>query len=47
MVSVIDAGDRLNVVARNDLGEAILATPAIFDSKLYVRSANHLWAFGK
>jgi len=47
VVSVIDAGDRLNVVARNDLGEAIQATPAIFDSKLYVRSANHLWSFGK
>lgn len=46
-VSVIEAGDALNVVARNALGEPIMATPAIADDKLYVRSAHHLWAFGE
>lgn len=45
-VIVFRAGDRLDVLARNDLGESIVATPAIADHKLYVRTANHLWAFG-
>jgi len=46
-VVVIAAGDTLNVLARNELGGAIAATPAIADNKLYVRTAEHLWAFGK
>jgi outer membrane protein assembly factor BamB len=46
-VTVSEAGDTLQVKARNKLGEAIHATPAIADDKLYVRSAGHLWAFGK
>jgi len=46
-VAVIEAADTLNVLARNKLGERITATPAIADDKLYVRAANHLWAFGK
>jgi len=47
VISVIEAADALNVLARNDLGESIVATPAIVDHKLYVRTAEHLWAFGK
>ncbi|MBI2948333.1 MAG: PQQ-binding-like beta-propeller repeat protein [Verrucomicrobia bacterium] len=47
VVSVIEAGDTLKVLARNDLSERLMATPAIADHKLYVRTANHLWAFGK
>jgi outer membrane protein assembly factor BamB len=47
VVSVIEAGDSLNVLARNDLGEAITATPAIVDNKLYVRTAENLYAFGE
>jgi outer membrane protein assembly factor BamB len=46
-VSAIEAGETLNVIARNELGEPIMATPAIADSKLYVRTSNHLWAFGR
>ncbi|MBM3837876.1 MAG: pyrrolo-quinoline quinone [Verrucomicrobia bacterium] len=46
-VSVMKASDTLQVLARNDLGERLMATPAIADHKLYVRTANHLWAFGK
>ena len=46
-VTVARAGDALEVEARNDLGESIMSTPAIADDKLYVRSANHLWAFGR
>jgi outer membrane protein assembly factor BamB len=47
VVSVFAAGDRLTVLARNDLGEHVLATPAVADGKLYVRTENHLYAFGE
>lgn len=46
-VAVVKAGDAMDVKAKNALGESIMATPAIADDKFYVRSANHLWAFGK
>jgi len=43
---VLAAGDKFNVLARNNLGSQVLATPAIADGKLYVRTAGHLYAFG-
>ncbi len=46
LISVVAAGPTLHVVARNNLAEEIMATPAIADNKLYVRSKEHLWAFG-
>jgi outer membrane protein assembly factor BamB len=46
-VAVIEAADTLKVIARNKLGERINSTPAIGDDKLYVRTAKHLWAFGR
>lgn len=46
-VTTIRAGDALDVEARNELGESIMATPAIADDRIYVRSAGHLWAFGR
>jgi outer membrane protein assembly factor BamB len=45
-IIVFRAGDALEVLARNDLGESVVATPAIAANNLYVRSAQHLWAFG-
>jgi outer membrane protein assembly factor BamB len=45
VVTVIEPGDTLKVIARNDLGEAIPGTPAVAGDTLYVRSAKHLWAF--
>ena len=47
VVVVLDAGDKLNVLARNKLDAAILATPALVDGNIYVRTENHLYAFGK
>jgi outer membrane protein assembly factor BamB len=47
VVSVFAVGDKLTVLARNDLGEHVLATPAIADGKLYVRTEGHLYAFGE
>lgn len=46
VVVVLEAGDALRVLARNDLGEPILATPAVADGILYVRTTKQLYAFG-
>ena len=45
-VTVITAAETLQVKARNELAEAIFATPAIAGDALYVRTAGQLWAFG-
>lgn len=42
---VFKPGDRFEVLAKNDLGEAILATPALVDNSIYVRTDKHLFAF--
>jgi len=34
------------VLAQNDLKERIMATPALVDGKIYVRTERHLWVFG-
>jgi outer membrane protein assembly factor BamB len=46
VVVVYGAGDTLNVLARNDFGEQIVATPAIVGGMLYVRTSRHLYALG-
>ena len=46
-VLVLEAGESLKVLAQNKFTEGISATPAIVEGKLYVRTANHLHAFGK
>jgi outer membrane protein assembly factor BamB len=46
-IVVFRAADTLDVLARNDLGESITATPAIADDTIYVRTERHLWAFGE
>jgi hypothetical protein len=45
-VVVLDAGEELKILARNKLDEAILATPALVDGKIYVRTESLLYAFG-
>lgn len=46
VVTVIQAGAAFHVLARNDLGEQIMATPAFVDGNIYFRTANYLSAFG-
>jgi outer membrane protein assembly factor BamB len=46
VVVVLDAGEKFNVLATNTLDGAILATPALVDRNIYVRTANALYAFG-
>ena len=45
-VIVLKAGPRFDVLAENEIGEAIGATPALVDGAVYVRTARHLFAFG-
>lgn len=42
---VFRAGDTLEVLARNPLGEEVLATPAIAENTLYLRTKSSLYAF--
>ena len=46
IVFVIEAGDELKILSKNNLHDKIAATPAIVDSKIYLRTANSLYAFG-
>ena len=47
VVVVLDAGEKLNVLATNKLDGAIMATPALAEGHIYVRTESHLYAFGK
>jgi outer membrane protein assembly factor BamB len=47
VVVVLEAGEKLNVLAANKLDGAILATPALADRSIYVRTDHHLYGFGK
>lgn len=46
VVVVLDAGEELKILARNQLDGAILGTPALVDGNIYVRTESHLYAFG-
>ena len=46
VVVVLDAGEQLRILATNKLDGAILATPALAGRNIYVRTENHLYAFG-
>ena len=46
VVSVFEPGDDLNILAHNEIKERIMATPAIIDGKIYLRTENNLYAFG-
>ena len=47
VITVIEDGEELIVIGRNDLDEVIAATPAIVDDKVYVRTDRRLYAFGR
>ncbi|MCI0641385.1 MAG: PQQ-binding-like beta-propeller repeat protein [Gemmataceae bacterium] len=43
---VLKAGPKLNLVARNELSEECYASPAVSDSRIYLRTLHHLWCIG-
>ena len=46
VVTVLEAGPELNVLAVNRLGEECYATPALAEGRVFVRTAEALYAFG-
>ena len=46
-VFVVKAGPKYEFLAKNPVGETIMATPAISDGLLIVRTVSHLFAFGE
>ena len=44
-IVVLRSGETLEVLARNDIGESIMATPAIVDGVIYLRTGSALDAF--
>ena len=43
---VLALGREYKLLAENDLGETVMATPAISDGVLYIRGGKHLFAVG-
>jgi outer membrane protein assembly factor BamB len=46
VVSVLRAGARFEVLASNDMGEMLVASPALADGRLYLRGEKHLFCIG-
>ncbi len=47
VITVLSAGPDFKILSSNDFGERIFGTPALVDSRIYVRSSSALWAFGE
>lgn len=47
IATVVKAGKQFEVLAKNDLGERTLASYAVADAALFIRSAAHLWRIGE
>lgn len=46
-ILVVNAGDKFSEIATNSMGELLMATPALSEGVMYVRSANGLFAIGR
>src|SRR3989304_546239 len=44
---VVRAGNEYELLATNELGERALASPAVDDGALYLRTESHLWRIGE
>jgi hypothetical protein len=47
VVTVIQVDDKLHVLARNNFGDKIFATPAVAENIIYMRATDHLYALGE
>lgn len=45
VIVVLKAGPEIDVLAKNDVGNSIIGTPAIADNRLFVRTYDKLWCF--
>ena len=46
-VNVVKAGPSAEVLAHNTIGEVIMATPAISDGTIFVRTMQHVFAISE
>ena len=46
-IFVAKAGPKFEILARNEMTEPVMATPAISGGLLIVRSQRHVWAIGQ
>lgn len=46
-IFVVSAGPEFKLIATNNMGELLMATPAISEGMMYVRAEHHLFAIGK
>jgi hypothetical protein len=46
-ILVVAAGNKFSHIGTNSMGELLMATPALSDGVMYVRSAASLFAIGK
>ena len=44
---VLKPGRTLNLLAKNDIGDKALASPAVWRDKLLIRTQSALWCIGK
>ena len=47
LTTVVAAGPKFEVLAENPLNDYVLSSPAISDGKIFIRTAQHLYAIGK
>jgi outer membrane protein assembly factor BamB len=47
VIVVLEAGPGLKVLAKNDMGESCIATPAIADGRLFIRTRTTLFCVGE
>jgi len=46
-IFVIRAGPEYELIAKNEIGELVMATPALSEGMMYVRAKEHLFAIGR
>jgi outer membrane protein assembly factor BamB len=46
-IFVVRAGRKFQLLGRNPMGEALMATPALSGGVMYVRAEKHLFAIGR
>ena len=46
-IVVLEEGPRMKILAKNDMGESCVATPAIANSRLYIRTINKLYCISE
>ena len=44
---VLRQGSKVEILSKNDVGDSVVATPAIADGRIYVRSLNNLYCFSE